>query len=352
MMRESSDLGSSMKDILRLLIKGQPLTQNQTRSAFEAMMSGTVPPAQVGALLAIMAGRDPTVDELAGAASAMRQFVVPVLAPENVIDTCGTGGTGSRLFNVSTTAALVAAACGIPVAKHGNSAVTSRSGSSDVLSRLGVRVDVTPEVQARCVREIGVCFCFAPRHHPAVRHVAEIRKSLGFATIFNLMGPLTNPAGARRQLVGVPRLSLVGPMLEVLVRLGAVRAMVVCGTDPEEGLLCELSIGGPTRVALFDGQEIKTMELSSKDVGLPISAAEDLRIASAEDSAHKIREILSGRVGPARDMVLLNTAAALWVGCKVESLREGVKLARNAIDSGRALQTLEKLAAITNNAVA
>ncbi|MGC9260420.1 MAG: anthranilate phosphoribosyltransferase [Phycisphaerae bacterium] len=341
-----------MKDILRLLIKGQSLKQDQTRSTFEAMMSGTVPPAQIGALLAIMAGRDPTVDELAGAAMAMREFVIPVVAPEDVIDTCGTGGTNSRIFNVSTTAAVVAAACGVPVAKHGNSAVSSRSGSADVLSRLGVRVDVTPDLQARCVREIGVCFCFAPRHHPAMRHVAEIRKSLGFATIFNLMGPLTNPAGARRQLVGVPRASLVRPMLEVLVRLGAVRAMVVCGADPEEGSLCELSIGGPTRVALFDGQEIKTMEISAKDVGLPISSAEDLRIDSPETSAQKILKILSGRTGAARDMVLLNTAAALWVSGKVESLREGVKLALAAINSGQALQTLEKLAAMTNSVVA
>jgi anthranilate phosphoribosyltransferase len=336
-----------MKDIFTTLLQGQSLSQEQTRGAFEAIMSGTAPAAQVGAFLALLAGRDPTVDELAGAASVMRQFAVPVAAPENVIDTCGTGGAGSRIFNVSTTAALVAAACGVPVAKHGNSAVTSRSGSADVLTRLGVRVDIDPELQARCIREIGVCFCFAPRHHPAMRHVAAIRSSLGFATIFNLMGPLTNPAGARRQLAGVPRPSLVRPMLDVLVRLGARRAMVVCGSDPMEGTLCELSIGGPTRVALYDGEEIKTLELSAKDVGLPNSAADDLRIDSPEASAAKIREILSGKSGPARDIVLLNSAAALWVGGKVESMREGVKLSNAAIDSGRALQTLEKLAAMT-----
>lgn len=338
-----------MKDILATLLNGQSLTQEQTRCAFEAIMSGTAPAAQVGAFLALLAGRDPTVDELAGAASVMRQFVVPVAAPPNVIDTCGTGGTGSRIFNVSTTAAIVAAACGVPVAKHGNSAVTSRSGSADVLTRLGVRVDIDPDLQARCVNEIGVCFCFAPRHHPAMRHVADIRKSLGFATVFNLMGPLTNPAGARRQLVGVGRPSLVRPMLEVLVRLGALRAMVVCGSDPMEGVMCELSIGGPTRVALYEGDEIKTMELSAKDVGLPISTADDLRIDSPDASAAKIREILSGQGGPGRDIVLLNTAAALWVGGKVESLRAGVKLSISAIDSGKALKTLEKLAAMTNS---
>ena len=338
-----------MKDILTILLKGQSLTQEQTRSAFESIMSGTAPAAQVGAFLALLAGRDPTVDELAGAATVMRQFAVRVVAPENVIDTCGTGGTGSRIFNVSTTAAIVAAACGVPVAKHGNSAVTSRSGSADVLTRLGVRVDIDPDLQARCIKELGVCFCFAPRHHPAMRHVAEIRNSLGFATIFNLMGPLTNPAGARRQLAGVPRPSLVRPMLEVLVRLGAVRAMVVCGTDPVEGALCELSIGGPTRVALFDGDEIKTLELSAKDVGLQISTADDLRIDSPEASAAKMREILSGKSGPARDIVLLNSAAALWVGGKVESLREGVKLSVAAIDSGKALKTLENLALLTSS---
>ncbi len=338
-----------MKDILTTLLKGQSLTQEQTRCAFEAIMSGTAPAAQVGAFLALLAGRDPTVDELAGAAWVMRQFVVSVVAPQDVIDTCGTGGTGSRIFNVSTTAAIVAAACGVPVAKHGNSAVTSRSGSSDALTRLGVRVDIDPDLQARCVNEIGICFCFAPRHHPAMRHVAEIRKSLGFATLFNLMGPLTNPAGARRQLVGVPRPSLVRPMLEVLVRLGAVRAMVVCGSDPMEGAMCELSIGGPTRVALYEDGEIKTMELSAKDVGLQISTSDDLRIDSPEASAAKIRDILSGQSGPGRDIVLLNSAAALWVGGKAESLRAGVKLSISAIDSGKALKTLEKLAAMTNS---
>ncbi|MDA8376502.1 MAG: anthranilate phosphoribosyltransferase, partial [Planctomycetia bacterium] len=210
-------------------------------------------------------------------------------------------------------------------------------------------VDIDPDLQARCVNEIGICFCFAPRHHPAMRHVAEIRKSLGFATLFNLMGPLTNPAGARRQLVGVPRPSLVRPMLEVLVRLGAVRAMVVCGSDPMEGAMCELSIGGPTRVALYEDGEIKTMELSAKDVGLQISTSDDLRIDSPEASAAKIRDILSGQSGPGRDIVLLNSAAALWVGGKAESLRAGVKLSISAIDSGKALKTLEKLAAMTNS---
>ncbi len=336
-----------MKDIFTTLLAGKSLTQEQTRGAFETIMAGAAPAAQVGAFLALLAGRDPTVDELAGAATVMRQFVVPVAAPEEVIDTCGTGGAGSRIFNVSTTAAIVAAACGVPVAKHGNSAVTSRSGSADVLKKLGVRVDIDPELQAQCVKEIGICFCFAPRHHPAMRHVAEIRNTLGFATIFNLIGPLTNPAGARRQLAGVPRPSLVRPMLEVLVRLGAVRAMVVCGSDPVEGTLCELSIGGPTRVALFDGKEIKTLELSAKDVGLEIATADDLRIDSPEASAAKIRDILSGKPGPARDIVLLNSAAALWVGGKVESLREGVKLSVAAIDSGKALSTLQKLAAMT-----
>ena len=336
-----------MKDIFTTLLAGKSLTQEQTRGAFETIMAGAAPAAQVGAFLALLAGRDPTVDELAGAATVMRQFVVPVAAPEEVIDTCGTGGAGSRIFNVSTTAAIVAAACGVPVAKHGNSAVTSRSGSADVLKKLGVRVDIDPELQAQCVKEIGICFCFAPRHHPAMRHVAEIRNTLGFATIFNLIGPLTNPAGARRQLAGVPRPSLVRPMLEVLVRLGAVRAMVVCGSDPVEGTLCELSIGGPTRVALFDGKEIKTLELSAKDVGLEIATADDLRIDSPEASAAKIRDILSGKPGPARDIVLLNSAAALCVGGKVESLREGVKLSVAAIDSGKALSTLQKLAAMT-----
>ncbi|HTV49143.1 MAG TPA: anthranilate phosphoribosyltransferase [Phycisphaerae bacterium] len=332
-----------MKDILSKLVAGQTLDQNQTRAAFEDIMSGQTDPVYVGAFLALLSRRDPTPDELTGAALAMRQYVVPVSAPENVIDTCGAGGTRSRIFNVSTTAAIVAASCGIPVAKHGNRAVTSRSGSADVLQVLGVRVDAEPEIQAQCLREVNICFSFAPRHHPAMQHVAQIRQKLGFATIFNLMGPLTNPAGARKQLAGVPRPELTAPILEVLVRLGAVRAMVVCGTDPDEGFMCELSVGGPTHVSLFDGEEIKSFDLEPRDVGLKKTSSAAMRIQTPEQSAALVRQVLGGSRGSPRDIVLFNSAAALWVGQKSESIREGIKIASTAIDSGRALATLENL---------
>jgi anthranilate phosphoribosyltransferase len=339
-----------MKDILSRLVAGQTLSQEQTRTAFENIMSGQADPVQVGAFLALMGRRDPTPDELTGAALVMRQYVVRVAAPKNVIDTCGAGGARSRIFNVSTTAALVAASCGVPVAKHGNRAVTSRSGSADVLQVLGVSVEADPEIQALCLRETGICFCFAPRHHPAMQHVAQIRQTLGFPTIFNLMGPLTNPAGARRQLAGVPRPELTAPMLEVLVRLGALRAMVVCGTDPDEGFMCELSVGGPSRVCLFDGKEIKSFDLEPRDVGLKKISSAPLRIQTPEQSAAHMRQVLQGGKGAARDIVLLNSAAALWVGEKAESIREGIKIASTAIDSGRALATLEKLIQMTGQA--
>jgi len=277
----------------------------------------------------------------------MRQYVVQVSAPENVIDTCGAGGARSRIFNVSTTAAIVAASCGVPVAKHGNRAVTSRSGSADALQVLGVRVEADPEIQAQCLRETSICFCYAPKHHPAMQHVAQIRQKLGFATIFNLMGPLTNPAGARRQIAGMPRPELTGPVLEVLVRLGALRAMVVCGTDPDEGYMCELSVGGPTRVSLFDGKEIKAFDLGPRDVGLKKASSAAMRIETPEQSAALMRQVLQGSRGSPRDIVLHNSAAALWVGEKAESIREGIKIASAAIDSGRALATLEKLIQVT-----
>ena len=332
-----------MKDILARLAAGQTLSEDQACGAIEQIMAGHAQTAQIGAFLAMLATREPTVEELVGAARVMRKMAVRVAAPDMVIDTCGAGGTGSRLFNISTTAAIVAAACGVPVAKHGNKAVTSRSGSSDVLGELGVRVDAAPEAQAACLAAAGICFCFAPLHHPAMANVGQVRQALGFATIFNLMGPLTNPAGARRQLAGVPRLGLVDKMLQVLVRLGALRAIVVCGTDPQEGNLCELSIGGTSRVGMYDGGELRSFDLEPKDVGLKSTSMQTCRVNSAAESAQIVRDVLAGKKGPPRDLVLLNAGAALWVGQKAESIREGLRIAAKAIDSGRASQTLDLL---------
>src|ERR1043165_3710029 len=230
-----------MKDLLAQLIRGTPLTFDQAQSAFTDIMDGTADPAQTASLLTLLAARgEPTVEELQGAATVMRRHVVAIDAPENVIDTCGTGGTGSIFFNISTTVALVAAAAGVPVAKHGNRSITSRSGSSDVLRVLGVNIEPPPEQEARCLLEANICFAFAPRHHPAMRHVAPIRQALGFSTIFNLLGPLTNPAGSRRQVVGTRSPQLANKLLEVLTRLGAQRVLVVSGHDPKLGALCDI----------------------------------------------------------------------------------------------------------------
>jgi anthranilate phosphoribosyltransferase len=280
----------------------------------------------------------------------MRRHVIAIDAPENVIDTCGTGGTGSVFFNISTTVALVAAACGIPVAKHGNRGVTSRSGSSDVLRALGVNIETTPTQEARCLREANICFAFAPRHHPAMKHVAPIRQALGFSTIFNLLGPLTNPAGAQRQVVGTKSPALADKLLEVLIRLGAQRAMVVSGKDADAGPMCDISVTGPTHVAEYDaaraeGSQTKHYTLTPEELGLPRHAhSGDLAIRSPEDSARKIKTILTQQDRTAaRDVVLANAAAALWVGGAVDDLKSGVRKAAAAIDSGAALETLRKL---------
>lgn len=348
-----------MKDLLSQLLRGTPLTFSQAESAFTDIMEGTADPAQSASLLTLLAMREPTVEELQGAATVMRRHVVAIDAPENVIDTCGTGGVGSPFFNISTTVALVAAGAGVPVAKHGNRSITSRSGSSDVLRVLGLNIETTPEQEARCLREANICFAFAPRHHPAMRHVAPIRQALGFATILNFLGPLTNPAGARRQVVGTRSPELADKLLEVLIRLGAQRAMVVSGSDPTHGALCDISVTGPTHIAQFQAPaidrpdsppstgETRRYTLQPEDLGLPRHAhANDLVIRSPEDSAARMREILAGRdKGAARDIVLANAAAALWVGGAVNTLQEGIGPARTSLDSGAALAALEKLIA-------
>jgi anthranilate phosphoribosyltransferase len=348
-----------MKDLLAQLLRGTPLTAAQTESAFTDIMDGTTDPAQTAALLTLLATREPAVDELTGAATVMRRHVVAIDAPDDVIDTCGTGGTGSQFFNISTTVGLVAAAAGASVCKHGNRGITSRSGSSDVLRVLGVNIETTPEQEARSLREAGICFAFAPRHHPAMKHVAPIRQALGFPTIFNLLGPLTNPAGTRRQMVGTRTPELADKLLEVLVRLGALRALVVCGRDSRAGVLCDISVTGDTHVAEFDGKigeggviEGRTRRFTLKpgELGLkPHSDSADLVIKSPEDSARKIRAILSGaEQGAARDVVLANAAAALWIAGRTPDLPAGVPLAAKAIDSGEAARRLERLAACSH----
>lgn len=342
-----------MKELLQQLQKGQPLAAGQAEAAFAGIMEGTADPLQVSALLTMLALREPTADELYGAALVMRRHVLQVQAPPGTIDTCGTGGVGSNLFNVSTTAALVAAACGVPVAKHGNRSVTSKSGSADVLRVLGVNVDTTPEQEARCLREARICFAFAVRHHPAMKHVADVRRALGFGTIFNTLGPLTNPAGVRRQLIGVRSPEMAEKLLDVMIRLGAERVMLVSGEDHTDSgkplRICELSISGPTYVATWDGHKRHGFCLRPEEVGMATRSSVPLGISSPEQSAELVTAVLAGQKGAARDIVLLNAAACLWVGDKVHAWNEALECAAEAIDTGAAREALATLVRVSRS---
>ncbi|MEX0654955.1 MAG: anthranilate phosphoribosyltransferase [Phycisphaeraceae bacterium] len=347
-----------MKHLLAQLVAGNPLTPDQAVEAFELIMTGQSTPAQTGALLAMIEQRGATVDELAGAATVMRQKVrcVDVPAGLRVIDTCGTGGDHAGTFNISTAAALVAAGAGLPhgvaVAKHGNRSVTSNSGSSQVLEALGVKLQVTPDTLGRCLEEAGLCFCFAPAHHPAMKHAAPIRAELGFRTMFNVLGPLTNPAGATRQLIGVFTTDMTKPIAAVLQRLGAEHAMVVHGQIPDDDGqhvdgLDELSTCGPSQISEVRDGKVKTYEIDPDDLGLSYSHPKALKADSPDASAALIRKLLAGEPGPPRDIVILNAAAALVVADLAADLAEGLEQAVESIDTGAAKQALDHLVEIT-----
>jgi anthranilate phosphoribosyltransferase len=337
-----------MKALLGRVASGEPLTRNEARSAFEIMMSGDATPAQVGGFLMGLRVRGETVDELAGGAQALRERMLKVHAPENAIDTCGTGGDASGTFNVSTAAAIVVAACGVPVAKHGNRALSSRAGSADVLTALGVNIDADVALVERAIRGAGIGFMMAPRHHGAMRHVAGPRVELGTRTIFNLLGPLANPAGARRQLMGVFAGEWIEPIAHVLAQLGTERAWVVHGADG----LDELSTTGPSHVAELRDGAVRTFEVDPEDVGLPRARLDDLKGGDAATNADALRALLDGLRGPYRDIVLLNGAAALVVAGQADDLTAGLARAAEAIDSGAAKAVLGGLVAISNEAPA
>ena len=338
-------------ETLARLVRGETLAEDETRGLFDLLLTGRLDDTRIGALLALLQARGPTVDELAGAARAMRARVTPVpydaSDDEALVDTCGTGGA-AKTFNVSTAAAIVAAACEpeagsgvgrVVVAKHGNRSRTGR-GSAEVLEALGVNVDASPEVQAACLRDAGVCFCFAIRHHPAMRYAKGPRASLGFPTIFNLLGPLTNPAGATRQLIGVYAPHLVELVGRTLERLGAKAALV---THSDDGL-DELSIGAASRTFELGPTGVSAADINPAALGLPPATPDQLRAETVEDAAGAIREVLSGEPGPRREIVRLNTAAGLRVAGAARSLEAGLELAAHAIDSGRAARTLAELA--------
>jgi anthranilate phosphoribosyltransferase len=338
---------ADLRGAIAKVAAGNSLTQEEAAEAFDLVMSGAATPAQIGALVMGLRVRGETVDEIAGAARAMRAKVLTVRAPEGAIDTCGTGGDGKGTFNISTCAAFVVAGAGVPVAKHGNRAISSRSGSADVLKELGVNIEASPETISRCIAECGLGFMFAPAHHAAMRHVAQVRTELGTRTIFNLLGPLANPAGAKYQVVGVFGREWVEPIAQVLALLGTIRAWVVHGSDG----LDELTTTGISDVAVVDAGKVSTFRISPRNAGLPDARPEDLIGGNAVENAAHIRAVLGGLKGPLRDIVLLNAAAALLVAGKASTLREGVALAAESIDSGKALAVLEALVPLSHGKV-
>jgi len=332
--------------LLGKVMSGGGLTQDEARWAFGQIMDGKWSEPQTAGVLVALAAKGESVDEIAGAARAMREHVTPIdNGGADVLDTCGTGGTGLPTFNVSTAAALVLAGAGVKVAKHGNRTHTRASGSADVLEAMGVKLDAEPPVVARCLKEAGVCFCFAIRCHPAMRHAAPVRKALGVRTIFNVLGPLTNPAGARRQVMGVYDGGLTETIANVLAALGAVRAMVV---HAEDGL-DEFSTVSPTKVSQLAGGRVTTSTVSAKQLGLRPARMEDLIVDSAAASAGVIRGVLAGTPGAARDIVILNAAAGLVVADKAGDMASALPIAERSIDSGSAAGALDKLVRISNS---
>lgn len=347
-----------MKHLLNHLVSNQPLSVEQTVEAFELIMTGQASPAQVGALLGMIQQRGPHVNEITGAAKVMRSKAtpVPVKPGLKVIDTCGTGGDHAVTFNISTGAALVAAGAGrsrgVAVAKHGNRSVTSNSGSSQVLAELGVKLEVPLDVLSTCLEQAGICFCFAPAHHPAMKYAVPIRQELGIRTIFNLLGPLTNPAGATRQLLGVFSPDWTEPLAQVLKQLGSERAMVVCGQFPTPtgslGQLDEISTTGQTQISELRDGKITTSTIETRSLGLGEPDVAMLRVGDPAGSARVLRSVLAGENGPARDIVCINAAAALMVADLADNLQQGLELAQQSIDSGAASRALEELVRITN----
>ncbi|MDE2492050.1 MAG: anthranilate phosphoribosyltransferase [Elusimicrobia bacterium] len=326
---------------LRAVLAGRALSRAEARSAMGALLDGAATDAQAGAFLAGLRVRGETVAELVGFAEAMRARARRVKVRRRpLLDTCGTGGDGSGTFNISTTVAFIAAGAGAVVAKHGNRAVSSRSGSADVLEALGARADLSPARAARCVERLGVGFLFAPGHHPGVGRLGPVRRQLGARTVFNLLGPLANPAGAERQLVGVYETSLVRPVARALRALGCERALVVSSRDG----LDELSLSAPTEVARLEKGNVRLETVRPEDAGLRRRPLAALRGGDARRNAAIVRGVLSGRRGPAREICLFNASAALQAAGLARGWREGVRLAAASIDSGRALAALEALA--------
>lgn len=335
---------SDIKPFIAKVAAGTSLTEDEAYTAFSAMMDGDVTPAQMGGFLMALRVCGETVEEITGGARVMREKALRVTAPADAIDTCGTGGDGSGTFNISTAVALVVASLGVPVAKHGNRALSSRSGSAEVLHHLGVNIDAEPAALERCLDGASIAFLMAPKHHTAMRHVGPVRVELGTRTIFNLLGPLSNPAGASRQLLGVFDGKWVVPMAEVLRNLGSTRVWVVHGEDG----LDEITTTTATRVAELRDGKVREFTVTPEDAGLKRAAPEDLKGGDPAHNAAALRDLLDGKTGAYRDIVLLNAAAALVVADKAADLRAGVAMAAEALDFGAAKATLAKLVTLSN----
>jgi anthranilate phosphoribosyltransferase len=328
-----------IKEAIAALVSGRSLPADQAAQVMEEIMQGEATPAQFGAFVTALRLKGETVDEIVGLARTMRARAIPVAVDGLVVDTCGTGGDGSQTFNISTTAAFVAAGAGLKVAKHGNRAMSSQCGSADVLEALGIKIDLTSEQVQKCLHDVGIGFMFAPAFHPAMKYAAVPRREIGIRTVFNILGPLTNPAGAKAQVLGVADDSLVEKMALALQQLGCNHALVVHGEDG----LDEITVSGKTHVCELKGSHIVHYTITPENIGLSAAASDSLKGGSAKENAEMLRHILAGTTGPQRDAVLMNTAAVLLAGDKVETLLRGVELAQKTIDGGQALNKLEQL---------
>ena len=332
-----------IREAIEAVVSGESLSMEAAAQVMNEIMSGEATPAQFGAFVTALRLKGETVDEIAGMAQVMREHSLHVQVDGPLVDTCGTGGDGSGTFNISTAAAFVAAGAGAKIAKHGNRAMSGSSGSADVLEALGAKIDLSPASVARCINETGFGFMFAQGFHPSMRFAATPRREIGIRTVFNILGPLTNPAGAGAQVIGVADASMANKMAQVLGRLGSRRALVVHGSDG----LDEISITGPTRIWELEDGNVSGYEISPEDAGLSRAPLNEIQASDAEASARIFRAVLEGEPGAARDIVVLNAAAALLAGELVGSLEEGVQAAAASVDSGKALQSLEAFVALS-----
>lgn len=333
-----------IKEAIAKLIKGVDLTEAEMTGVMNEVMTGGASPAQIGSFLTALRMKGEVVDEITGAAKVMREKATKVDAPEGVVDTCGTGGDGSMTFNISTAAAFVAAGSGLTVAKHGNRSVSSRSGSADVLRALGVNIEAEVSCVEECIRTARIGFLFAPMLHGAMKYAAPVRREIGIRSIFNILGPLTNPAGAKRQVIGVYDPALTDLLAKVLHNLGSERAFIVRGEDG----LDEITLASETRVTELKEGSIRTYHIRPEDFGFERCSPDDLKGGDPDENAEIIFGVLEGKKGPARDIVILNAAAAITAGGLASKIEEGIALAHGSIDSGQAMERLESLKEITN----